>query len=35
MYKDPRTWTTGWGLTIGAGDGQGKREWEKNWGNCN
>ena len=24
--KDPWTWTTEWGLTVGAGDGQGRGE---------
>ena len=26
---DPWTWTTGWGLTMGAGGGWG---WQKQWG---
>ena len=32
--KDPWTWTTGWGLTVGAGVGQG-RATEENWDNYN
>ena len=28
--NDPQTWTTGWGLTVGAGGGRGRREqWGK------
>ena len=30
----PWTWTTGWGLTVGAGGGQG-RTTRENWDNYN
>ena len=34
--NDPWTWTTGWGLTVGAGVGMGGGEQRgKNWDKCN
>ena len=34
--NDPWTWTTVWGLTVGAGGGMGRGgQREKNWYNCN
>ena len=34
--NDPRTWTTVWELTVGAGDGMGGGEQRrKNWDNGN
>ena len=34
--KDPWTWTTVWGLTVGAGVGWAEEgQMGKNWKNCN
>ena len=34
--NDPQTWTTGWEVTAGVGDGVGEGgQREKYWDNCN
>ena len=34
--NDPWTWTTGWDLTVGVGDGQGRgKQQGENLDNCN